>query len=424
MPPRAIVVHYHELWLKGRNRSFFLNRLVDAIHRTLDGIPVERIGRPGDRILVWLGESAGSEEALRRLEKVFGIAYFASARTAERDREAIREAAWEEVKDQNFSTFAVRAKRSDKSYPYPSLEIERDVGAYLQARLREAGRQDQVNLRAPDLVCRIEVSPGPVLVYARKIAGPGGLPAKTAGKMVCLLSGGFDSAVAAYKMMKRGAHLSFVHFYGTGGQAGESSIHVAREITSRLTPYQLTAHLHLVPFESIQREIVRSAPEEFRVLLYRRMMLRIAAAMAERSRALALVTGDSLGQVASQTLENMVAVGAAVPWHVFRPLVGEDKEEILAVARRIGTFEISAEPFHDCCPVFLPRRPMLRATPADLDRAEAGLDTAALVRQGLEGAAHEKYRLVAGCVERVARPEAAVRAQGSGGDAACDAPGA
>jgi thiamine biosynthesis protein ThiI len=403
MPTRAIVVHYHELWLKGRNRLFFLNRLSDALRRSLEGLPVDRIGRPGDRILVWLGEGADTAEALRRIERVLGVAYFAPAQTVERDLDAICAAAWEELKDEPFATFAVRAKRSDKSFPYRSSEIERTVGAYLLARLREAGRDARVNLRSPDRTCRVEVTPGPVLVYARKISGPGGLPAKTGGKMVCLLSGGFDSAVAAYKLMKRGAHVVFVHFYGTGAQPGESSIHVARELTRQLTPYQLTANLFLVPFEPIQREIVRFAPEDVRVLLYRRMMLRIAAAFAERTRALALLTGDSLGQVASQTLENMVAVDRAVPLNVFRPLVGDDKQEILAIAKRIGTYDISSEPFHDCCPVFLPRSPSLRATAEELERAEAGLDIAALVRQGVEAATLERYRLVNGRVERFAR---------------------
>ncbi|MDE3135882.1 MAG: tRNA 4-thiouridine(8) synthase ThiI [Acidobacteriota bacterium] len=403
MPTRAIVVHYHELWLKGRNRLFFLNRLSDALRRILEGLPVDRIGRPGDRILVWLGEGADTAEALRRIERVLGVAYFAPAQTVERDLDAICAAAWEELKDEPFATFAVRAKRSDKSFPYRSSEIERAVGAYLLARLREAGRDARVNLGSPDRTCRVEITPGPVLVYARKIPGPGGLPAKTGGKMVCLLSGGFDSAVAAYKLMKRGAHLVFVHFYGTGAQPGESSIHVARELTRQLTPYQLTANLFLVPFEPIQREIVRYAPEDTRVLLYRRMMLRIAAGFAERTRALALLTGDSLGQVASQTLENMIAVDRAVPLNVFRPLVGDDKQEILAVAQRIGTYDISSEPFHDCCPVFLPRSPSLRATAEELECAEAGLDIPALVRQGVETATFERYRLVNGRVERIAR---------------------
>jgi thiamine biosynthesis protein ThiI len=404
MPNRVIVVHYHELWLKGGNRRFFLNRLLDALRRSLEGLPVARISQPGDRVLIWLGDGADTEEALRRLERVFGIAYFALARPVERDLNAICEAAWEEIEQAPFATFAVRAKRSDKSFPFHSMEIERRVGAHLLERLRSAGRDVRVKLTEPDVVCRIEISSGPALVYARKIPGQGGLPARTAGKMVCLLSGGFDSAVAAYRMMKRGGHLAFAHFYSAGAPPGESSIHVARNLMRQLTPYQLGARLFLIPFEPIQREIVRFAPEQFRVLLYRRMMFRISAAIAGRIRASALVTGDSLGQVASQTLENMVAVDQAVSLVVFRPLVGDDKQQILAIARQIGTYEISAEPFHDCCPVFLPRSPALRATAAELESAEARLDIPALVRLGLETTSVERYRLVAGRVVQLSRP--------------------
>jgi tRNA uracil 4-sulfurtransferase len=406
MSTRAIVVHYHELWLKGRNRGFFLRRLLDALEWSVEGLPVERIDRPGDRVLIWLGDGADARQALDRLRCVFGVAYFALARPVERDIDAICHACWEEMQDQEFATFAVRAKRSDKSFPCRSSEIERAAGAFLLAKLREAGRSARVKLTEPDLICRVEISPGPALVYGRKIPGTGGLPAKTAGKMVCLLSGGFDSAVAAYKIMKRGAHLGFVHFHGGGALPGESSTHVARELVRRLTPYQRTAFLHMVPFEPIQREIVRMAPESVRVLLYRRMMLRIAAAIARRGRALALVTGDSLGQVASQTLENMIAVDRAAGLPVFRPLVGDDKQEIIALARRIGTYEISAEPFHDCCPVFLPRSPALRANADELDRAENRLDVPGLVRLGLETVTLEKYRWRAGQVERITRAAA------------------
>ncbi len=215
---------------------------------------------------------------------------------------------------------------------------------------------------------------------------------------MCLLSGGFDSAVAAYKMMKRGAYLAFVHFYGTGARPGESSLHVVRELVRRLAPYQLGGWLYLVPFEPVQREIVRFAPESYRVLLYRRMMLRIAAALAPAHRAAGLITGDSLSQVASQTLENLIAVDAAVSLPVFRPLLGDDKQEILALARAIGTYEVSAEPFHDCCPVFLPRHPALHATAEELDRAEAGLPIEALVQAASAAAVVERYRLSSGAV--------------------------
>ncbi len=401
MSPLAIVVHYHELWLKGGNRRFFASKLASNLRLALAGIPVEKISRPNDRLILHLGESASVEEALRRIGRVSGIAYYALARPVAREIEALCSAAWEETEPQAFSTFAVRAKRSDKSFPHNSSQIERVVGRFLLDHLDAAGRNARVKLNGPDVTCRIEITSGPALVYARKIPGPGGLPANTAGKITCLLSGGFDSAVAAYQMMKRGAHLSFVHFYGTGARPGESSVHVARELVRQLVPWQFTAKLYRVPFEEIQREIVRYAPEPCRVLLYRRMMLRIAEVFARRNGALALVTGDSLGQVASQTLHNMVSVEAAATMPVFRPLAGTDKLEIIETARKIGTHDISSEPFHDCCPVFLPRSPALHANPAELKAAEAKLDIPLLISQGVKSAALETFRYMGDRVESV-----------------------
>src|SRR5580692_11432776 len=260
----VIVVHYHELWLKGGNRRFFLSKLHVALKRALEGLPVERILRPGDRLLVEFGEGASAEEAVARIERVFGVAFYAVARVVPRgsedDREALGTAAWDEIRREQFGTFAVRAKRSDKSFPQSTIGIEVSVGQYLVDRLSATGRDARVKLNDPDLTCRIEIPPGPsLLVYARKIPGAGGLPANTAGRMTCLLSGGFDSAVAAHKMMKRGAHLNFVHFWGGGARPGESSVHLSRELVKRLVPWQFSAKLYLVPFEPVQREIVARA---------------------------------------------------------------------------------------------------------------------------------------------------------------------
>jgi thiamine biosynthesis protein ThiI len=394
-----IVVHYHELWLKGRNRRFFLRKLCTALRISLQGIPVERLEQPGDRIIVWLGAGASLEEATARVERVLGIAFYAIARPVELNMDSLCQAAWEEVEPLQFADFAVRAKRSDKSFPQTSIEIEAAIGRYLLDRLRAQGRNVRVRLNNPEMTCYVEIAKRMALLYARKISGVGGLPANTAGRMMCLLSGGYDSAVAAYQMMKRGAHLSFVHFYGTGARPGESSLHVASGLVRRLAPYQFHAKLYRVPFETIQREIVRYAPEDYRVLLYRRMMLRIAEGLAKRDRSLALITGDSLGQVASQTLRNLVAVDAASRMVVFRPLAGTDKQEIVATARKIGTYDISSEPFHDCCPVFLPRRPALYASAQELAEAEAKLDVAALVAQGLRGTTLMRYEYKGGKIE-------------------------
>lgn len=413
MAPKHIVVHYHELWLKGGNRRFFLGKLITAVKKALEGLGPMRLHCPGDRILIELSDSVSLDAARERLARVFGIAYFAVAReipraVAEANIGALGDAAWDEISTEQFSTFAVRAKRSDKSFPHSSGELEKVIGRHLLDCLQEAGRDARVKLNDPDITCRIEIADRSALVYARKNAGAGGLPANTAGRLVCLLSGGFDSAVAAWKMMRRGAHVTFVHFWGGGSRPGESSVHVARELVRTLTPWQFTARLYLVPFEPLQREIVQLAPESFRILLYRRLMLRIASEFARRGHALGIITGDSLGQVASQTLHNMSAVGSISEFPLYRPLAGDDKQEIIALARRIGTHDISAEPFHDCCPIFMPRTPALHATAAELDRAEATLDISSLVSRGVASASSERFRLIDGRVERSDSSEANV----------------
>ncbi|HEY2460305.1 MAG TPA: tRNA uracil 4-sulfurtransferase ThiI [Candidatus Acidoferrum sp.] len=309
-------------------------------------------------------------------------------------------AAWEEIRGERFMTFAVRAKRSDKTFPLNALQVEREIGGRLFDQLHAEGRGVRVDLVNPELTCHIEISRGPTLIYARRIPGAGGMPANTAGKLVCMLSGGFDSAVAAFKMMKRGAHLIFVHFWGGGARPGESSVHVARKLLERLAPWQFTAKLYLIPFEPLQREIAAQSAEEFRTLLYRRLMLRIAERIALREKARGVVCGDSLGQVASQTLLNMQAVGAIARLPLYRPLVGDDKLEIQEIARRIGTHDISAEPFHDCCPVFQSKSPALFASPQELDAAESTYDVAALVERGLQSLAVERFRYSNGKVER------------------------
>jgi thiamine biosynthesis protein ThiI len=408
MPSSHIVVHYHELWLKRGNRRFFLHKLREALRRALDGIAINRISRPADRLIVEIADATYVEEALQRLIRVSGISHLAVARVLRRPSlgddplQALCEAAWQEIRNEQFPTFAVRARRSDKGFPLNAMAIEREVGGYLFDKLQAEGRQVRVDLKAPALTCRIEITRGPLLVYARRTLGPGGLPPNTAGRLVCLLSGGFDSAVAAYKMMKRGAHLSFVHFWGGGAAAGESSIHVARQLVERLVPWQFTTKLYLVPFEPLQREIAAQAPEAFRTLLYRRLMLRVAERIAQRSGGKGVITGDSLGQVASQTLQNLQAVGSIAKLPLYRPLIGDDKLEIQEIARRIGTHDISEQPFHDCCPVFQSKSPALFATADALDAAEAALDVASLVDRAIRTLSVERYRYTQGKPERVA----------------------
>ncbi len=402
-----LVLHYHELWLKGGNRRFFLSRLVESVRCQLGDLGSLAVTHEDGRLLVTLDSPQGLHEAAGRVKKILGVAHYSVASETARDLPLVAEAAWAQLEPQSFRTFAVRARRADKTLPFRSHEAEREIGRALLERAAVAGRPLAVDLDEPDVTCRVEFTTQRALVYSEKIPGPGGMPANTAGKLVCLLSGGYDSAVAAYKMMRRGARMGFVHFYGVAARPGESSEPVARELVETLVPYQGGARLYLVPFHDLQREIVLRAPEEFRVLLYRRLMLRIAEALARKHRAHGLVTGDSLGQVASQTLSNMAAVGAVARLPLYRPLVGDDKQEIIDLARRIGTYEISSERFSDCCPAFMPRHPRIAATAEELDRAEETLDVVALVRRGVQETRRLSYRFDNGRVLAAERETAA-----------------
>lgn len=415
--PVYILVHYHELWLKQGNRRFFLHQLRRAMKLAFEGIPGVRITEPADRYIVEVPDATSANTALARLARVFGISHYGIARIVDRKAvdpgellSVITETAWEEIRGRAFSTFAVRAKRSDKRFPHNALTVEHQVGGALYDRLAAAGREPRVDLKHADVTCRVEITRGPILISASRINGAGGLPAGTAGRLTCLLSGGFDSAVAAYKMMKRGARVDFVHFWGGGAAAGESSVHVARRLVEKLTPWQGSAKLYLVPFEALQREIARAAEDRYRILLYRRLMLRIAERLALRVGSKGIITGDSLGQVASQTLQNLQAVGAVARLPVYRPLVGDDKLEIQNLAARIGTYEISEEKFHDCCPVFLPKSPALFASTGQLDSAEATYDWQVLVNAGLRAMSMERYAFTQGRVEAVKKEQAASRA--------------
>jgi len=397
---RVLVLHYHEIWLKGGNKRFFRSRLVSAIKRSLEDLspcPLEIIA---DRLLVPVPDEGLLPVMVGRLQKVFGLAYIGIAWEVAGGIPELTRCACRAMEQINPRSFAVRAKISDRSIGAGSMEIEREVGREILKTLRAIRSDVRVDLTEPEVTCQVEVVPGKVLVYAERAEGPGGLPAATGGRLVMLLSGGFDSGVAAYKMMRRGVHLIFVHFYGSASPSSGPSSAVAERMVRVLTPYQFTSRLYLIPFDSIQRQIVAAAPENLRVLLYRRMMARISREICRAERALGLVTGDSVSQVASQTLHNLASVDRGLDVPVYRPLAGDDKEEILRLARRVGTYEISCEPFEDCCPRFMPRSPAIFSSPEQLDRAEQALDVAALVTIGLEGAHAADFKYERGQVTR------------------------
>lgn len=395
---RVLILHYHEIWLKGGNKNYFLSRLTGAVKRSLADLPVQSIHVLSDRLLLYPLEDSALPLILERLCRVFGLAYIAPARVAENNIAAMGRVACEMMAEKNPQNFAVRAKIADSEFTMNSMELERELGRVVLDHLRSKRNDIQVKLNHPEVTCSVEVVPGRAFIYTDRVEGAGGLPPVTAGRLVAMLSGGFDSAVAAYKMMRRGAHVTFVHFASSGSPGRGSSQPIAEEIVRTLTRCQFTSRLYIIPFEPVQRQVVVGAQEKFRVLLYRRMMARIAREITRVERALGLVTGDSVSQVASQTLHNLAAIDFGMDVPVYRPLAGDDKEEILRWARQIGTYKISCEPFEDCCPRFMPRAPAIFSNPAELTAAESTLDVEALLTMGLEGAIVHDFKFEAGKV--------------------------
>ncbi|HEX2057446.1 MAG TPA: tRNA uracil 4-sulfurtransferase ThiI [Actinomycetota bacterium] len=376
----ALVVHYHELGLKGRNRDFFERTLAQNLKRALRGTGYAKLRRGFGRIVVDFEPDARVDLAAERAARVFGVAYVGAGRRVEPEMDAIGDAALDLMLAEPFESFRVRSRRTHSAMTHKSKEIQEVVGA----RIKEATGA-RVDLRNAEATAWVELFAGAGIVYRKRLRGPGGLPSGTSGKMLALLSGGIDSPVAAWRMGLRGATVELVHFHGQPF-TDPSSVRQAAELAQVLARYQMRAVLHLVPLADLQREIVTHAPASLRVVLYRRMMMRIAAGLAADVEAQALVTGDSLGQVASQTIENIRTVDAAVPGvEVLRPLVGMDKQEIVDLATRIGTYEISTRKHQDCCVLFEPRSPATKTFPDQAAGAETELDVETLVGKALSG---------------------------------------
>ncbi|TMB42044.1 MAG: tRNA 4-thiouridine(8) synthase ThiI [Deltaproteobacteria bacterium] len=387
----VIVLRYHEIALKGRNRPFFVRRLVDNIVRATAGLPVGAIARASARLLLPLGDVTAWPEARARLARVFGLANLSLAHEVALAGEAgaalerLGARIVERLGGVSVPSFRVQTKRADKRFPFPSPEVSRRLGHVIQAATRS-----RVDLEHAAVTVAVDILPGRAFFSLEKVAGAGGLPVGTSGRVLALLSGGIDSPVAAWRMMRRGCAVDFVHFHSAPFH-DRTSQEKARQIAAELVRWELDAALHLVAFGEVQRQIVAAVGRPLRVVLYRRMMLRIAEAIGRPAGAEALVTGESLGQVASQTLPNLAVIEAAVPLPVLRPLIGMDKGEISAEAARLGTFETSVIPDQDCCQLFVPPHPATRAHPEDVAAAESRLDVPALVALGVAGT--ERVRL-------------------------------
>ena len=324
-------------------------------------------------------------EVRARLARVFGIANYSAAMRIPRDFDGMSEAIVAGLPPkESVQSFRVHVRRADPKFTTPSPELARDLGSKVWH-----ARGWKVDLENADLVIGVEIIPGGAYCYIGREQGPGGLPTGTAGRVVALLSGGIDSPVAAWRMMKRGCHVTLVHFHSVPFLSNASQ-DKARKLAEVLTRYQLRSRLYMVPFGELQRQVTMSVPGDLRVVVYRRLMLRIAQRIAREVRARALVTGDVIGQVASQTLDNMTVIDRASHMTVLRPLVGLDKEEIIVQAQRLGTFEISIQPDQDSCTLFTPRHPETHARRATVEEAEQALPIDAMVASAVEAAAVER----------------------------------
>lgn len=354
---RVCLVHYHEIGLKGKNRSIFENQLVTNLRRTLRDYPVARVGRISGHLLVELEAGADVSALAGSIRRVPGVARVSIAFRCPREQEAFCEAAVKAMGEaRDFSTFKVNARRSNTDYPLHSLELNRLVGGVLC----EAFPDKKVDVHNPELTVHVNVVQGDVYVYASSERGIGGLPVGTAGKVVSLLSSGFDSPVATWMVGRRGAICVPVHFSGRP-MTSDTSEYLCQDLVKTLEPSGVVGRMYVVSFGDVQREISLVVPQSLRIIMYRRMMFSVAERVARLEGAKALVTGESLGQVASQTLENITAVNEVVEMPVFRPLIGSDKQEIIARAKQIGTYDICCETAPDCCTLFMPRRPETHA---------------------------------------------------------------
>ena len=378
-----ILLKLGEMVLKGLNRRSFEDKLQANIYRRLNNLGQFRVyTRQSTTYVEPMTDACDMDGAWEALTRVFGVVGLSRARACEKDKDAILAAAREYLDDKLSAarTFKVETKRADKTFPMTSIQLSQYVGSELDELYPDL----KVDVHHPELTVHIEVRDYAAFVHADPEPGAGGLPVGINGRAVSLLSGGIDSPVASWMIAKRGVALEMVHFFSypyTSNEAKEKVIDLAR----LLTPWCGRLTVHVVPFTTIQEELRRSVPQELFTLVMRRFMVRISERVAQRCGAKALVTGECLGQVASQTMEAMAVTGGVASQPILRPVVGMDKEDIVRIARKIGTFETSILPYEDCCTVFTPRHPRLRPTLEELEAAEQGLDIAGMVQVAVDG---------------------------------------
>ena len=383
--PRDVLVRFHEIALKGRNQGRFVTQLIDNLRRATAGLGVRRVWSERMLVRMRLDDAADWEAVRERVATVFGGVKFSLAHEVACNYDAIAATVGELADARSFETFRISARRADKRFPLTSAEMNIKLGDMVRER-----HSARVDLRHADLDIHVDVLAKTAFVYTDEHAGAGGLPVGTGGRVAVLMSGGIDSPVAAWRMMRRGCQTTLVHFHSFPLVEGRSR-EKARELAEKLNAYQYDTRLLMVPFASLQQQLILSVPGPLRVVAYRRFMVRIAEVLARREGAKALVTGESLGQVSSQTLQNIATVDEAAGMPLLRPLIGMDKQEIIAQAEEIGTFETSILPDEDCCTLFVPRSPSTAVRLEEIARVEAELDVDALVRHAADATELVEY---------------------------------
>lgn len=392
MEPNGVLLRYDEIFLKRDRRGYFLDMLDRNVRRAMRAIPGLKLRRPHGRLLLHADVARGelppplaeAPRMVRALSRIFGVASVSPVHIVQPDYDALKALvgqladAW--LAERPATSFAIRTRRSDKRFPANSVEVNAELGGVVLDRYPSLN----VDLMHPDLRIGVEIRPEEIFVHRDSFPGPGGLPTGSNGKVMALLSGGIDSPVAAWQILRRGVQVEAVYFHSfpyTSDAAKEKVLALGRIVGQ----WQGGMTIHVVPFTDIQRACHEAVPSRALVLLYRRFMFRIAERLAKAAGAGALVTGESLGQVASQTLDNMDCINRVVTLPVLRPLVANDKHETIRVAQQLGTYETSIQPFDDCCSLFVPRHPELRGRPAAMERFEQALDIEGLVAAAMAG---------------------------------------
>jgi thiamine biosynthesis protein ThiI len=385
--PQDVLIRFHEIALKGKNQSMFVQQLVENLRRATRGVGVRKVSSGRMVVHMALDETADWDVVRTRVSQVFGAVKFSPVYRSPLDFDAITAKVAELADELKFESFRITAHRADKRFPVKSNEMNVKLGAMVAERTGA-----RVDLHKPDVEIKVDALPEAAFVWADEYAAAGGLPVGTAGRVAVLMSGGIDSPVATWRMMRRGCRTTLVHFHSFPLVEGRSR-EKAQELAERLNIFQYDTRLFLVPFAEIQKRVILTVPGPLRVVAYRRFMIRIAEAIARREGAKALVTGESLGQVSSQTLTNMATVGEVATLPILRPLVGMDKQEIIKEAKAIGTFETSIQPDEDCCTLFVPRSPSTAVQSGHVTPFEAEWDIPAMVAEAVEAAELFEYHM-------------------------------